>query len=224
MSPKSNMTRTSKILLFSFVAIVLMALVAFAGFAFLVSRALSPNEMHTSVREHTQFAVPETTFAIEHSRIGIHPFLAEYDRDVTFIENEQTGVTCPISIDTCGGYPINVYLIRSNDVTVLRLDDAVSEHLLDLENQTVSAITHAKGDAYYGLLTDSSASSGWSMTDGNPDSLEVTIGGKPARLLSELIGDAEQSYIGCITGGTGHLQFLPASELPETKIVHLWDR
>ena len=194
-----------------------MALVAFAGFAFLVSRTFSPYEMHTSVRERIQFAVPESTFVLEHSRIGIHPYMAEYDRDVTFIDNEQTGVTCPISIDTCGGYPINVYLIRSNDAIFLRLDDAVSEHLLDLEDQTVSAITHAKGDAYYGLLTDSSASSGWSMTDGDPDSLEVTIGGKPAKLLSELIGDVDESYIGCITGGTGHLRFIPASELPETK-------
>ena len=105
--------------------------------------------MHTSVRERIQFAVPESTFVLEHSRIGIHPYMAEYDRDVTFIDNEQTGVTCPISIDTCGGYPINVYLIRSNDAIFLRLDDAVSEHLLDLEDQTVSAITHAKGCLLY---------------------------------------------------------------------------
>ena len=149
--------------------------------------------------------------------------MAEYDRDITFIENGTTGVTLPLSIDTCGGYPINCYQFTTDDNIYIRMDDAVSEHLLDLKNQTVNLITHAKGKAYYGLLTDAKSSSGWSITEGDPDSLSVTVGNNPAKLLSKLMNGSMEVYIGRITGNLGNLCFIPASESPEIAIDHLWD-
>ena len=195
-----------------------------ALFAFFIGSFYFQSVEHTTVRERTQFSIPNSEFQLAHSRIGIHPMMAEYDRDVTFIENGDTGKTSPLSIDTCGGYPINCYLFTTDENTFIRMDDAVSEHLLDLKNQKVNLITYTKGAAYFGELNDSSASSGWSMTDGDPDSLSVTVGGKPARLLSEVMNGNTETYIGRITGNLGNLRFVPSSESPEIEIDHLWHR
>ena len=212
------MSRTSLGCLLAFIGIPIALVVFFVGsYCFQSIR-------HTTVHERTQFAIPNSAFELAHSRIGIHPMMAEYDRDITFIDAGKTGATSALSIDTCGGYPINCYLLKSRDRTFIRMDDAVSEHLLDLDTQTVNLITHAHGNAYYGLLTDSRGSSGWLMTDGVPDSLSVTIDGKPAKLLSDLTNDSPETYIGRITGNLGNLRFVPASESPEMEIDHLFDR
>ena len=212
------MSRSSIGCLLACIAIPLALFLLFAGSYFFQS------VKHTTVRERTQFAVPNSKFEIAHSRIGIHPMMAEYDRDVTFIENGTNGNTKSLSIDTCGGYPINCYQFSTEDNTYIRMDDAVSEHLLDLNNQTVNLITRAHGNLYYGELTDSSSSSGWSMTDGDPDSLSVTIGGNPAKPLSDIMKDNSETYIGRITGNLGNLTFVPASESAEVEIDYLWER
>jgi len=212
------MSRTSIGCLLAFVGIPIALAAFFFGSYFFQS------VKHTTVRERIKFAVPNTAFELAHSRIGIHPMMAEYDRDITFIRNGTTESTSALSIDTCGGYPINCYLFKTGDRIYVRMDDAVSEHLLDMENQTVNGITHAQGNAYYGVLSDSDTSSGWSMIDGEPESLSVTIGGNPAKLLSELMDGSKETYIGRIGGKLGGLRFTPASESPEIEIDHLFDR
>ncbi len=212
------MSRTSIGCLLAFIGIPI------ALFALFYDSYFVKHIRHITVRERTQFAIPNCTFELAHSRIGIHPIVAEYDRDITFVHNGKSGKTTPLSIDTCGGYPINCYSIETGNGVFVRMDDAVSEHLLDLDNQTVNLITHAHGNAYYGLLTDSDASSGWSMTDGDPESLTVTIGGNPAKLLSQLMNGSTETYIGRITGNLGNLRFIPASESPEMQIDRLFDR
>jgi hypothetical protein len=176
------------------------------------------------IREPVTFIVPGTSFELKHSRIGINPIVAEYERNIAFVVNGQESRVFPLMIDTCGGYPINCYLIETPDITALRLDDAVSEHLIDLTNQSVFAITRAMGESYYGKIDESDSSSGWSMANDDPSTLKVTIGGRRAKRLSDLLDDCTETYVGRIDGKAGRLRFIPATESPEIEIDHLFDR
>lgn len=147
--------------------------------------------------------------------------MAEYERDITDINNGGIGKTTPLLIDTCGGYPINLYLIQCGRRTFLRLDDAVSEHLLDLDQQVTYVVTRSEGLPYVGELVDDQMSMGWSMTNVDPSTLKVTIGGKAALRMVDLTKGTEKVYIGCLTGGLDHLRFAPADELPERPINYL---
>lgn len=192
--------------------------------AFVVCSFLYQFYMHANVREHITFLIPGTEIEVGHSRIGINPIMAEYDRDLTFIEGSKSVATAPLSVDTCGGYPINCYLIETSELFLLRLDDAVSEHLIDITNNVVNVITHAQGKAHYGKLNSEDSSSGWSIVGNDPSTLQVTIGGNVALPLDDLIGDATEKYLGRIDGKVGKLRFIPATEATEMRIDHLFDR
>jgi hypothetical protein len=189
-----------------------------------VARFVASSNRHMTVRESTRFLIPGTSHAIEHSRIGINPIVAEYKRDVTFFTDGTRGNTTALSIDTCGGYPINCYLVATDDRTFLRLDDAVSEHLLDLDEQKTYVVTHYKNDAYVGELVSDSMSTGRSMVDDDPSTLKVTVGGKEATPRNGLTRGAVGVYIGCLTGGLDNLRFVTASDSPERPVDHLFDR
>ena len=79
---------------------------------FRILRFMNFSNRHMTVREVARFAVPQSTFELLHSRIGINPIVAEYNRDITYIQNDTVGKTTSLSIDTCGGYPINCYLSK----------------------------------------------------------------------------------------------------------------
>jgi hypothetical protein len=114
-------------------AVVLAILVAITAFVY------SPYYQfyqHLFVTEYTTFEIPQADVQIEHSRIGTH-MLAEYDRWLTVTANGNRFATAELAIDTCGGYPINCYLIEFDGNSLLRLDDAVSEHLVDLGDGSV---------------------------------------------------------------------------------------
>jgi hypothetical protein len=104
--------------------------------------------LHTCVRERALFVIPGTQIELEHSRIGTHLMMAEYERDISFYRNGKRVAMLPLEPDTCGGYPINCYLIKTADSTLLRLDDAVSEHVIDLSGHSVYVITRAMGKTY----------------------------------------------------------------------------
>ncbi len=94
---------------------------------------------HSFVTETTDFRISDTEFEIEHSRIGIHPMMAEYDRWIAVHTQDARGERQEMAVDTCGGYPINCYLLDAPTGPILYLDDAVSEHVIDLARGTVSA-------------------------------------------------------------------------------------
>ncbi len=179
---------------------------------------------HMMIRDRVVFAIPGTSFELEHSRIGIHPMVAEYDRDITFRVGGKNVATVPLEIDTCGGYPINCYLIETPDVSLLRLDDAVSEHLIDLTNQSLYIIVRAMGEPYVGKGDSNTWSTDWMVLNDDPSTLEVTIGGAPAIPLAQFVGDVGERYVGRLQGKSGRLRFVPAAESPEIKINHLFDR
>lgn len=168
--------------------------------------------------------LPDGVHAIEHSRVRLPTICAEYSRNVTYITGGVRGKTTPLKIDTCGGYPVNCYLIETAQGPFLRLDDAVAEHLLDLTTQTTYAMTRVGGEVYIAELRDERASFGWSMWNYDRSTLSVTLDGIQARSMTELTGDAPDVYLGRFDGGTGHLRFTPASESPEVAIRHLIDR
>lgn len=173
-----------------------------------------------TVRVRTTFALPDGIHELEHSRICIHMMPAEHSRDVTFITNGKRGRTTPLAIDTCGGYPINCYYIDAPGGGFLRMDDAVSEHLLDLKASKTYLIIRVQGTAYVGEMTDENTSSGWSASDDNPTSMSVTINDKPAVPMATLIHNAAERYIGRLDGR----RFISASESPAIAIDHLYER
>ena len=217
------MPKRSKIVGCGFIAICFAVLcVGIVGWS--VFRFMSSSNRHMTVRESIQFAIPRSKFELRHSRIGINPIVAEYNRDITYIQDGTDGKTTPLSIDTCGGYPINCYLIQTEDRSFLRLDDAVSEHFLDLDSQITYAITRYEKKPYFGELTGNSMSTGWSMSNSDPSTLKVTVGDNEAKPLDQLTNGASEVYIGRLTGGLNRLRFIPVAESPETRIRHLFDR
>ncbi len=188
-----------------------------------VGRFMLATRNHMSVRERTLLQLPNGVHVIEHSRIGINPIVAEYSRDVTYVTNGTRGKTTPLAIDTCGGYPINCYLITTPTGPFLRLDDAVSEHLLDVSSQTTYLIIRVQGTPYVGNLSDERVSTSWSKRGGDSSTLSVRVNETEARVMADLTGDAKGVYIGRFDGTLGRLRFIPSTESPEIKIVHLRD-
>ncbi len=135
-----------------------------------------------SKADRAVLTLPDGAHAIEHTRVRLPTLCAEYSRNVTYITGGVRGKTTPLELDSCGGYPINCYLIETARGPFLRLDDAVAEHLLDLTTQTTYAVTCVLGEAYIGELKDERACSGWSMMNNDPSTLSVTIGDVEARL------------------------------------------
>jgi len=178
----------------------------------------------TATRDCVMLTLPDSEHAIEHARVRLPTICAEYSREVTYITSGVPGKTTPLRIDGCGGYPINCYLIEAARGPLLRLDDRVSEHLLDVTTQTTYGVTRVQGKAYIGELRDERASAGWSIRNNDPSTLRVTIGGRDAKPMTDLTQDANEVYLGRFSGGTGHLCFTPASEAPEIAINHRFNR
>jgi len=210
------------------VIIYLVALVVCGGvyvaYPIVRSLVLLAARRHKAVRESVAVEIPGGVHRIEHTRIGNGPAAKEYSRNISFLSNGRIAKTKPLAIDTCGGYPINCYYIKTKKGEFLRLDDAVSEHLLDLKKEMVYLVARVENVAYIGELLDERAASGWSMSNGDPSTLAVIVGKKPAIAMNEFLGNYREQYIGQIAGGYGNFRFIPASEKPEVPIRKLWER
>ena len=177
-----------------------------------------------STPQRALLTLPDGVHAIEHGRVRLPAICAEYSRDVTYITDGVRGKTTPLRIDGCGGYPINCYLIEAAGGPLLRLDDAVAEHLLDLTTQTTYDVTHVRGEPYIGELQDERASASWSIANNDPSTLRVTIGGLEAKPMTDLTQGAAEVYLGRFSGETGQFRFVPASEASEIAIRHHFAR
>ena len=177
-----------------------------------------------STPQRALLTLPDGVHAIEHGRVRLPAICAEYSRDVTYITNGVRGKTTPLRIDGCGGYPINCYLIEAAGGPLLRLDDAVAEHLLDLTTQKTYDVTRVRGEAYIGELRDERASASWSIANHDPATLRVTIGGIEAKPMTDLTQGAPAVYLGRFSGETGQFRFVPASEASEIPIRHHFHR
>ena len=145
--------------------------------------------------------------------------LAEYDRDITFIVNDEEIVTSSMRIDTGGGYPINCYLIETSDGMFLWLVDAHVEHLIDLTNKTIHIIPPRMDDAYYQQSNPNDSSSGqWSRINDDPSPLGQT------QSLTDLIDETNTHYLGRLDEKNRQLSFIPASEAPEVEIDRFFNR
>ena len=188
--------------------ILLLAVLAFR---------LSPIYQHLFVTEYTTFSLPISGVEIKHSRIGIH-MLAEYDRWLTVIVDGTPFETRELACDTCGGYPMNCYVLDENGTSFLRLDDAVSEHLIDLQTGEVHEIHQINNAKYYGVVKNGNVMTVWSAgsVDGVPN--PITIRGLPAKLLSDITSEETGEYIGQLDGKLGKLKFYTSKERREAVV------
>lgn len=170
-------------------------------------------------RERTTFSLSNGIHELEHSRTTIHPVMAEYNRDITVITHGRRGPTLPLHRDTCGGYPINCYVIQVPGAgSFLRMEDAVSEHLLDLNGSKLYQVVRIRGTAYLGGPNEEIKSRGHTMTGDDLSSVEIEINNKPAVPMATLTKNTAEKYIGRLDGKRGWLKFIPASEGPAAQI------
>jgi hypothetical protein len=128
--------------IFAAISAVVVGACSFLAWSFLQSRSRDDDWMANfkPTLYAASFAVSGSDFEIENSRIATHPFLAEYDRIVTYIKNGERGANHPLDFDPGGGYPIYCYLLEENGKKYVYLRDRISKHLLDLENQVTYVI------------------------------------------------------------------------------------
>ena len=173
-----------------------------------------PYFQHSFVTEQTTFRLPKRDVEIEHSRVGIHPMMAEYDRWLTLIVDDRRGTKHELAVDTCGGYPINCYITNTSRGEFLYLHDAVSEHLIDIANDSVkeinrwneaspiSDVNNRRGDLQIEFFDENSADSKSS----------------DASFMKEIDDPSKRVFIGKLDGKTGQLNFTPATLAGEAKL------
>ena len=195
------------------VAIVLLFALLAGCWTLFRNSSYYPYFQHSFVAEHTTFALPGRDIEVEHSRIGIHPMMAEYDRWLTLIIDRRRGVKHELAIDTCGGYPINCYLANTNRGEFLYLHDAVSEHLVDLKNDRVLEITRWNQSS---PISEVDNRGELEIQFFDEDSSQSESG--DVLFLQEIDDPSNRTYIGKLHGKTGKLDFTPAASSSEAKI------
>lgn len=148
--------------------------------------------------------------------------VAEYDRSIAFIESGKVTPSNPLQFDTCGGFPINLYVLEADNGVFVRLDDALGGHLIDIDGRKVYAIAFDESGMYVGRLFTDFTSIGRSSVNGDP--MTISIGSDPATPLQDVTGPYEESYFGKVAGPLGQLRFVPASQSPAAKLDYLRPR
>ena len=149
---------------------------------------------HAFVTESTTFDIADSEFTIEHARIGNHPMMAEYDRWISVHTEEQRGKTHEMAIDTCGGYPINCYLIEIPNGTILYLDDAVSEHVVDLSRGTVSAYQLGDESGYIDSLVQKASPNYIGRLDGKVGKLRLIPKSESSEIQIDYLFDRQRRW------------------------------
>jgi hypothetical protein len=140
---------------------------------------------------------------------------------VTFVTQGRRRKTTPLALDTSGGYPINCYWIDGAKGEFLRMDDALSEHVLDLQDQVTYLVVRVGKGAYVGRLDDERVGTMTMMPNGDPSQTMVEVGENAAVPMHDMTGEFDEQYIGTITDASGKLMFIPVSQQPETPIRKL---
>ena len=211
---KSRTTRY-RFIAFGVVVLLLLAVPA-VWFAIYFGGSL----YHFSHPESIRLDVPNTRISLFHTRALRRPMAAEYDRSLGYSMRSTYPGNFRMAVDTGGGYPLNCYLIQTENRTLLRMEDAISEYLVNLTDWKVYAIARVNDVPYYANYNSVDfATESWTVSV-DPEISTVTINGTPAKPLSRLIGEANEEYVGAIDGPVGQLHFFPADELPEQKIQH----
>jgi hypothetical protein len=158
------------------------------------------------------------TARLEFARRPTHPFLAEYDRKVSFV-NGSNERTSRLAANTGGRTRINVYHHKTKTGDYLRLHDQNSEHLIDLSDGRAYYLLRVKGRFYIGEVNpeEHSVYGIGSDSEGNP---KVEIFGNPAQEFKAFDDDDDGKYVGCIVvkeDGVLGLYDVPEERLPKRR-------
>lgn len=177
----------------------------------------------SGVWEACDVDLPEKAGKLTFRRTGIHPFLAEYSREVVLTRADGPGIVHPLCVNTGGRTYVNVYWLRSGTRRFVRLDDAHGEYLLDVDNDQMYLVVRAFGRAFVARVESDNPFVTDVMDDDDPSTIEVKVDGRTAVPLNSLTADSTERYIGAISGLTGPLRFWSAAERPERPIDKLLD-
>ncbi len=158
------------------------------------------------------------TARLEFSRNQIHPFLAEYDRKVTFVDGDKDR-TSHLATNTGGRTRIIVYHHKTKTGGYLRLHDHLSEHLIDLSDGRTYYLMRVEGRLYIGEVNpeESSIYGIGKDSKGNP---KVSIYDNPAQKFQAFDDDDDGEYVGCIMvndDGVLGLYDVPEERLPKER-------
>ncbi|MBN2377332.1 MAG: hypothetical protein JXD22_13090 [Sedimentisphaerales bacterium] len=149
--------------------------------------------------------LPDGSGHIVFLRKSIHPFLAEYDRNIKFKTNNIADITKPLPVNVGGKTKINVYWYAKEDGhgPFLRLQDHWGEYLIDLERGQIFEMLRTDKRVFIGNVRDNrGAEMGWEsfngkitrVYSGNQDAEEIT--GKPHSRPGIYIGRIDGTKIG----------------------------
>lgn len=157
-------------------------------------------------------------------RRSIHPFLAEYDRQICFGDDPEAGPIRRLPINCGGRTCINVRWYKSSETEgpYVKLTDHWGVYIVDLRRKMLCVMRELDGVPYIGDLaatSDGGGGSGWSgsKADGETE-WEFTVDGNPGRKATGLLVDSRGVYIGRIDGRSGPVAFISVDEAPEEKI------
>ncbi len=171
------------------------------------------------------FNLPDNIGTLTFKRRSIHPFLAEYERKVSFNTSNGPSDFFRLTTNTGGRTYINCYLLTdlSGKPKWIQLKDRFGIYLFNFSTKEGHLLGNCYGKTFIGSLRDGKYFSCLKNVIDNNVEIEGHVGRGPAKEAKEL-ESLNISYIGTIDGNESHLRFVSASEKEEIPIKTMYEK
>lgn len=168
-----------------------------------------------AVWQSYQFKIPDTECQLIFYWKSLHPFLAEYDRKVQLICNNNKSPEYWLHTNTGGRHQLNLYILETKQDVWLKILDEFSECVINiktLQGYTVGRrfgktfVAPPQKDGYWG----------YAWPGNKAENLEAFIGETKGIYDPRFLPCGK--YIGSLDGRSGSLKFIPVTEKPEEHI------
>jgi hypothetical protein len=162
-----------------------------------------------------EFAIPGSQSNLIFKWQAIHPFLAEYDRNLQVISNNSKSPAYWLLTNTGGRHHLNLYMTEIDNEKWIRILDEFSECVINL-NTLQGFNVGRKFDKTFVAPPAKMAYWGYTWENNKVDNLQAytgTIKGKYDPRFQKI-----GQFIGSLDARTGVLRFIPDTEKPEEHI------
>ncbi|NUQ34346.1 MAG: hypothetical protein HUU29_05340 [Planctomycetaceae bacterium] len=206
------MGRKKWIIIFCFLFLGLSALFILhcgPGLVLLVSHIAWEEEEHPWVQ--CSFDLPEGLGVLTYYQRQYHPFLAEYDREVSIMRSGVTTPRASLTWNTGGRTNIAVYWVEKvgDDGPYVRLFDRFGEIDIDVNTGRVYLNIRQGEKLYSGELLAEDVERALSVTTSSHSPPETA--GKRCQLVSGNREKTDHRKLGTIDGQSAPLRFVPAT-------------
>ena len=162
-----------------------------------------------------EFTIPGTDSQLVLHWKVIHPFLAEYDRQVQILSKNQKSPRYWLLTNTGGRHHLNLYMLEIEGDKWIRILDEFSECAINLSTLQGYSIGRKMGKTFVGPM-EKGAYWSYSWQNNNPETLEAHVGS--AKGVSDTRFDSPGGYLGTLDARIASLRFIPVSEKLEEYI------